>query len=88
VVASVQFVVARGFGDPDGYYHVAMAELFGEGASGPAFPWLPYTLLGEHFSDQHFLYHGLLNLFLRVPRGAQWSVVAMFVAMLVVLARL
>jgi len=88
VVASVQFVVARGFGDPDGYYHVAMAELFGQGASGPVFPWLPYTLLGEHFSDQHFLYHGLLNLFLRVPRGAQWSVVAVFVAMLVVLARL
>ena len=88
VVASVQFVVARGFGDPDGYYHVAMAELFGKGASGPTFPWLPYTVLGEHFSDQHFLYHGLLNLFLRVPHGAQWSVVAVFVAMLVVLARL
>ena len=65
VVASVQFVVARGFGDPDAYYHVAMAELFGKGASGPTFPWLPYTVLGEHFSDQHFLYHGLLNLFLR-----------------------
>src|SRR5262247_657472 len=88
VVASVQFVVARGFGDPDGYYHVAMAELFGEGAAGPTFPWLPYTLLGQHFSDQHYLYHGLLNLFLRVPHGAQWSVVAIFLAMLVVLARL
>jgi len=88
LVACVQFVVARGFGDPDGYYHVAMAQLFGKGTSGPAFPWLPYTLLGQHFSDQHYLYHGLLDLFLRVPHGAQWSVVAIFLAMLVVLARL
>jgi hypothetical protein len=88
LVGCVQFVVARGFGDPDGYYHIAMAELFSKTASGPNFPWLPHTLLGQHFSDQHYLYHGLLNLFLRVPHGAQWSVVAVFFGMLAGLAHL
>ena len=86
LVACVRFLVVRGLGDPDGYDHVAMAERFLEGVSGPVLPWLPHTLRGQHFSGQHYLYHGLVNLFMRVPRGAQRSVVAVFLATLAILA--
>ncbi|WKZ28579.1 MAG: hypothetical protein QY323_03495 [Patescibacteria group bacterium] len=55
-----------GFGDPDAYYHLAIAKQMI--ASGPVrdFTWLPFTTLSGHFADQHFLYHVALMPFLSV----------------------
>ncbi len=49
------------FTDPDSFYHVAMAELLRDQRTIPhQFSYLPYTTLGEHYTDHHFLYHILL----------------------------
>ncbi len=49
------------FTDPDSFYHVAMAELLRDQRAIPReFSYLPYTSLGEHYTDHHFLYHILL----------------------------
>ncbi len=57
---------APGFGDPDAYYHLALAKQMA--MSGPVrdFGWLPFTTLAEHYADQHFLCHVALVPFLNV----------------------
>jgi hypothetical protein len=49
------------FTDPDSFYHVAMAEVLRDQRTIPhQFSYLPYTTLGVHYTDHHFLYHILL----------------------------
>jgi len=45
------------FPDPDSFFHLKMAELTAAGGPVREFPWLPFTTLGSHFADHHFLYH-------------------------------
>ncbi|MBU0707008.1 hypothetical protein KKG41_01415 [Patescibacteria group bacterium] len=47
--------------DPDSFYHAKMALLMKEQGVITQFPWLgEFTVLGEAYIDQHFLYHVLL----------------------------
>lgn len=48
------------FSDPDSFYHAKMAILIRDQGVVHTFPWLDLTVLGEHYTDQHFLYHVLL----------------------------
>ncbi|MEK7631423.1 MAG: hypothetical protein AAB445_00955 [Patescibacteria group bacterium] len=48
------------FADPDSFYHARMGVLTAEQGAVRDFPWLPYTTLGQHYIDQHWLYHVLL----------------------------
>jgi len=48
------------FGDPDGFYHVKVAELLGQGEILHSFKWLTVSTWEHRFADQHFLYHLLL----------------------------
>lgn len=48
------------FADPDSFYHAKMAILIRDQGIVHAFPWLDLTVLGQHYTDQHFLYHVLL----------------------------
>lgn len=47
------------FPDPDAFYHITMARLTAERGPVSQFPWLDLTTLGDHFADQHFLFHVL-----------------------------
>ncbi len=48
------------FADPDSFYHAKMALLIRDQGIVRDFPWLRLTVLGQHYTDQHFLYHVLL----------------------------
>lgn len=48
------------FTDPDSFYHAKMALLIRDQGIVTSFPWLDLTVLGQHYTDQHFLYHVLL----------------------------
>jgi hypothetical protein len=48
------------FADPDSFYHVKMALLMRDQGTIHNFPWLGLTTLGQHYTDQHYLYHVLL----------------------------
>lgn len=63
VVTFAYFLLLQGsrvFADPDSFYHVKVAQLIGEQGFLSAFPWLTYTKLAAHYTDQHFLYHVFL----------------------------
>lgn len=65
-IFTISFVVllilqaAPVFADPDSFYHAKMAILMRDQGIITTFPWLDLTVLGEHFTDQHFLYHLVL----------------------------
>lgn len=47
--------------DPDSFYHIRIAELIRDSGVVRDFPWLAdFTVLGDVYADQHFLYHVLL----------------------------
>ncbi|MFH1367451.1 MAG: hypothetical protein ABIH38_05750 [Patescibacteria group bacterium] len=48
------------FADPDSFYHAKMALLTRDQGVVKDFPWLPFTVLKNNYTDQHFLYHVLL----------------------------
>jgi len=48
------------FADPDSFYHVKLAEDIAQGKNIKNFPWLPFTVLNDYYTDQHFLYHVIL----------------------------
>lgn len=48
------------FADPDSFYHAKMAMLIRDQGIVHQFPWLQLTVLGQNYTDQHFLYHVLL----------------------------
>ncbi len=48
------------FGDPDVFYHAAIAQLLSEGVLLRSLPWMQFTTLTTHFADHHLLYHLLL----------------------------
>ncbi|MEK7158541.1 MAG: hypothetical protein AAB733_03150, partial [Patescibacteria group bacterium] len=52
----------RTFVDPDSFYHAKMAWIMGTRQwVVSSFPWLSdFTVLGDYYIDQHFLYHVLL----------------------------
>lgn len=55
------------FPDPDSFYHAKIAELFSQGHFVKDFLWLAdYTILGEYYTDQHFLYHVFLIPFIKI----------------------
>jgi hypothetical protein len=43
--------------DIDGYFHVACADLYAHHGWIGSFPWMPQTVLGEHWNDVHLLMH-------------------------------
>lgn len=45
------------FADPDSFYHAKMALLIRDQGIVHQFPWLQLTVLGQEYTDQHFLYH-------------------------------
>ena len=62
-IAFVVFLVFQAspvFADPDSFYHAKMALLIRDQGIVREFPWLQLTVLGQIYSDQHFLYHVLL----------------------------
>lgn len=65
-IFTISFVVllilqaAPVFADPDSFYHAKMAILLRDQGVIRSFPWLDLTVLGEHYTDQHFLYHLVL----------------------------
>lgn len=70
----VQFGFAHSFGDPDAYYHAAVARLIAQQGEPSGFPWMQFTTWRDHYADQHFLYHVLLIPFADVGR-LPWSIV-------------
>lgn len=48
------------FADPDSFYHAKMALFVRDRGIIEEFPWLGYTVIGENFTNQHFLYHVFL----------------------------
>ncbi len=48
------------FADPDSFYHAKMALLIRDQGPIHDFIWLKLTVLGQNYTDQHFLYHVLL----------------------------
>ena len=54
------------FADPDSFYHARMGVLTSEQGAVRSFPWLPFTTLGQHYIDQHWLYHVALIPFVRL----------------------
>ncbi len=46
--------------DPDGFYHMKIAQLIVQQGIVQEFWWLPYTTLSQHYIDQHFLFHVLM----------------------------
>lgn len=55
------------FADPDSFYHTKMALLMSERGVITEFPWLgEFTILGDAYTNQHFLYHALLIPFVTV----------------------
>lgn len=59
--------------DPDAFYHATMAKLTWERGPITDFPWLDLTTLGEHYADQHFLFHVLQSPFVHYLGLAQGS---------------
>jgi len=45
--------------DIDSYFHVACADLYAHQGWIGSFPWMPQTVLGEHWNDVHLLMHVL-----------------------------
>lgn len=46
--------------DPDGFYHMKIAQLMARQGVIKDFWWLPYTTLSQHYIDQHFLFHVIM----------------------------
>jgi len=82
---NLQFITEN-IQDPDGYYHIKIAEILKTEGIIKKFPWLQMTSLKEHYVDQHFLYHLLLIPFtyFELIQGAKLS--AVFFASLMVLS--
>ncbi len=59
-VVLMVFQASPYFADPDSFYHAKMALLIRDQGIVTSFPWLNLTVLGRHYTDQHFLYHVLL----------------------------
>ncbi len=53
----VYLTSAPTFADPDSFYHVKIAEFITQGRDYRQFSWLPFTVLNDYYTDQHFLYH-------------------------------
>lgn len=51
-----------GFGDPDGWYHLGISQLYKSGLVTTKFAWLQDTILKDTFFDQQYLYHIVLSL--------------------------
>lgn len=62
--------------DPDAFYHAVMAKLTLEQGPVTSLPWLDLTTMGEHFADQHFLFHVLQIPFIKffgITQGSRIS---------------
>lgn len=46
--------------DPDSFYHIKMSLILRDQGIVEEFPWLQYTVLSDGYTDQHWLYHGLM----------------------------
>ena len=52
--------------DSDAFYHAKMAQFLSQGIIIKDFPWLPFTILADYYTDHHFLYHVVLAPFVWV----------------------
>jgi hypothetical protein len=50
------------FTDPDAFYHVRISLEMRKNGIISEFPQMPFTVLADHFTDHHILYHALLAL--------------------------
>ncbi len=69
LIALIWFSVFQPWGsftDPDGFYHAQISARIGQDGPIQQFPWLDLTTLGQHFADQHFLYHVALIPFIKL----------------------
>lgn len=78
----VQFSIGNKFGDPDGYYHVGMGQLWQERNVDTTFPWLQQTVLAEGFADQHFLLHIFLIPFNSIFLGKIFIIIGIFTSLI------
>lgn len=62
LLAFLQLRIANAFGDPDGWYHLGISQLYKSGLVTTKFVWLQDTILKDSFFDQQFLYHIVLSL--------------------------
>ena len=46
--------------DSDAFYHAKMTQFLSWGVLIKDFPWLPFTILADYYTDHHFLYHVIL----------------------------
>lgn len=78
VEAAIAFLVAlvlfrwqlarwNGFVDFDGHYHLRVIQWIAHQGLWSDIPWLPFTVLGEHGPDHHWLWHVLLLPFAWLP---------------------
>lgn len=77
------------FPDPDSFYHMKVAQLISQQGVLETFPWLTFTPLAEHYTDQHFLYHVLLIPFVHLPNpflGAKLATALINAALFALLA--
>ncbi len=56
----------KSYGDPDGFFHVQIAIFLSQGKVLTQLPWMQFTTLTQHFTDQHFLYHVALVPFVKL----------------------
>ncbi|MFA6954096.1 MAG: hypothetical protein WC270_05975, partial [Patescibacteria group bacterium] len=76
------------FADPDSFYHARMGVLTAEQGAVRQFPWLPFTTLGQHYIDQHWLYHVALIPFVKImdPLAGIKLATVFFAAVLITVA--
>ena len=61
VVSALLHFSSDKFADPDAFYHFRHAALYGEGnLFSPAFPWIPYSVIGKYSADIWYGFHLLL----------------------------
>ncbi|RJO59507.1 hypothetical protein C4546_01820 [Candidatus Parcubacteria bacterium] len=76
------------FADPDSFYHARLGVLTSQQGAVREFPWLPFTTLGQHYIDQHWLYHVALIPFVRLldPLAGIKLATVFFAALLITVA--
>ena len=61
IVSALLHFSSDKFADPDGFYHFRHAALYGEGnLFSPAFPWIPFSVIGKYSADIWYGFHVLL----------------------------
>jgi len=71
LILGVFWQIHNSLGDPDGFFHVQIAIFLSQGKLLTQLPWMQFTTLTQHFTDQHLLYHVALIPFVKLGSLAQ-----------------